>query len=59
MIMEEYNPKLLDQYENIFMLTQTRQSDDLSPYQKSRSIFFIFIEEVLLRIMDNNKEKDE
>lgn len=59
LIIEEYNPSILDDYEKIFMLTTSTQSDDFKPHEKSRVIFFIFIEEVIRQIIYNNRKKDD
>ena len=52
MIVEEYNASLLDDCENIIYLTKTAQDESLPPYEKSRLVFFIFIEEVVLRLLE-------
>ncbi|PLW78296.1 MurR/RpiR family transcriptional regulator [Cohaesibacter celericrescens] len=51
LIVEEYNPSLITQYDKIFCLTQSTQSGDLEAYEKSRTVFFIFMEEVLRVLM--------
>lgn len=56
LIAEEYNIELIDDYKNIFFLTKTSQSKDLKPYEKSRTCFFIFIEEVIFSLMEKNKK---
>ncbi|MDR3161103.1 MAG: SIS domain-containing protein [Spirochaetaceae bacterium] len=53
MILEEYNPSLIKEFDKIFVLTDTRQDDALNPYEKSRIVFFIFIEEVIMYIIKN------
>jgi len=47
-IVEEYNPGLLESADadSVIFLTQSTQAQDLLPYQKSRSLFFILIEEI-------------
>lgn len=55
-VVEEYAPELLKEYNNIFMLTQSSQSKELKPFQKTRTIFFIFIEEILLKLYEKSKE---
>lgn len=54
LIVEEYNTSLLSTYDNIFLLSKSFQSSDLKPYEKSRTIFFIFIEEVIQHIILKN-----
>lgn len=58
LLVEEYNPALLEDYDNIFFLTESTQSSELRPYEKSRTIFFIFIEEVIFRLIERNNEKN-
>lgn len=50
-IVEEYNSEMLKLYDKIFCLTNETQSQSLQPYEKSRTIFFIFLEEVVRRMM--------
>lgn len=52
MIVEEYHADLLEQYENVCFLTHSVQSPELKPYEKSRTVFFIFIEEVIFRLLE-------
>lgn len=56
LIVEEYNTALISSCENIYFLTKSFQSADLKPYEKSRSIFFIFIEEVIFQIISSKTE---
>lgn len=58
LIVEEYHPQLLDEYDNIFFLTQTTQDPEMAPHEKSRVIFFIFIEEVILQLIKRNRKKN-
>ena len=46
-IMEEYNPSTLKLYDRIFCLTDRSQPSTLKPFQKTRTVFFIFMEEVI------------
>lgn len=59
LIVEEYHPELLNDYENIFFLTHSTQSSELAPYEKSRIVFYIFIEEVIFKLLERNKNKIE
>ena len=59
LIVEEYNTSLLDDCDSIIFLTNTTQVEDFLPYEKSRSVLFIFIEEVLLRLLEKNRDKAE
>ncbi len=57
-LVEEYNTSLLSKHDKIFMLTKSFQSNDFEPYEKSRAVFFIFIEEVIQRIIFRNRMKN-
>lgn len=50
MVVEEYNKSLLSQCDRIFWLSKEKQPDLLKPYEKTRTVFFIFFEEVVLRL---------
>lgn len=52
LLVEEYHPHLLEYYDNICFLTNTTQSADLKPHEKSRIVFFIFIEEVIFKLLE-------
>ncbi|WP_246577970.1 MurR/RpiR family transcriptional regulator [Clostridium psychrophilum] len=58
LIVEEYNTSLLSNYDNVLMLTKSTQSNNFKPYEKSRTIFFIFIEEVIQHIILKNRQKN-
>ena len=51
LIAEEYNTSLLSDCEQVIYLTIATQNESYKPYEKSRIVFFIFIEEVVLRLM--------
>ena len=55
MLVEEYNTDLFQQCDRIFWLCSYRQPESLLPYEKSRTVFFIFLEEVIQKIMKKNK----
>ncbi len=57
MVAEEYNTDLFSQCDRIFWLSKYNQPNNLKPYEKSRTVFFIFLEEVMQRIILKNKEK--
>ncbi|MFV0529736.1 MAG: MurR/RpiR family transcriptional regulator [Lachnospiraceae bacterium] len=57
-LMEEFHAAMLEHFDHVMILSNTRQPGDL-PYEKSRSIFFIFIEEVIRRLMLLRKEAAE
>lgn len=56
-VAEEYNTALFDQCDKIFLLSKLPQPSHLNPYEKSRTTFFIFLEEVILQIQQNNYKK--
>ena len=51
MIVEEYNTEVFSQCDRIFWLCKYPQSDKMLPYEKTRTIFFIFFEEVIQRFI--------
>jgi DNA-binding MurR/RpiR family transcriptional regulator len=53
MVVEEYNASLFDQCDKIFWLSKFPQPNYLKPYEKSRTIFFLFLEEVIQKIQAN------
>lgn len=59
MVVEEYNVELFKQCDHIFWLSQYPQANHLLPYEKSRTVFFIFFEEVIQRLLlkKNNVKK--
>jgi DNA-binding MurR/RpiR family transcriptional regulator len=59
LIMEEYHCSLLQEYDKVLFLTESCQSTDLKPYEKSRTVFFIFIEEIMRKIIAANKPKED
>jgi len=56
LVMEEYNPQIQKGYDKIFWLSRYPQPQDFKPYEKTRTVFFIFIEEVILRLLADNRE---
>ena len=53
-IVEEYNTALFSQCDKVFWLCKNPQPSHLRAYEKSRTIFFIFMEEVIQRIIEAN-----
>lgn len=51
LILEEYDNSSALKVDNIFYLTQSAQNDELLPYEKTRTVFFIFIEEIIATLM--------
>ena len=58
LIVEEYNASLLTDYNKIFWMSKSLQPVDFKPYEKSRIVFFIFIEEVIQHIILNNRKNN-
>jgi len=54
-IAEEYNTSLMETCDRLFWLSKFPQSPDLKPHEKSRTVFFIFIEEVIQRLIEEAK----
>ncbi|MFJ7978111.1 SIS domain-containing protein [Peribacillus sp. NPDC096379] len=55
LILEEYNNSSALEIENIFYLTKSTQNESLLPFEKTRTVFFIFIEEVIARLMSERE----
>lgn len=55
MVVEEYNTDLFNQCDQIFWLSKYPQPANLLPYEKSRTVFFVFLEEVIQKMMLRNK----
>jgi DNA-binding MurR/RpiR family transcriptional regulator len=55
MVVEEYNTALFDECDKIFWLSKVPQPNYLKAYEKSRTIFFIFLEEVVQKIQCENR----
>lgn len=51
MIAEEYNTELFDQCDHIFWLSSYPQPAHFKAYEKSRTLFFIFLEEIVQRFL--------
>ncbi len=54
-IVEEYNTALFSHCDRIFALSKFPQPAHLKPHEKSRTVFFIFIEEVIQKMIANKK----
>jgi DNA-binding MurR/RpiR family transcriptional regulator len=50
-VSEEFNPLLLENCNRYFVLTRHKQSDTLKPHEKTRTVFFIFFEQVIQKIL--------
>ncbi|MDO8107839.1 hypothetical protein Q6348_11600 [Isoptericola sp. b441] len=49
-VSEEFNPQLLETSSHYLVLSDHKQPDALEPYEKTRTVFFIFLEEVISRL---------
>jgi DNA-binding MurR/RpiR family transcriptional regulator len=58
-VAQHFNASLITQCDKIFFLTDTPNSEDMVPYEQSRTLFFIFMEEVIQRIARDNKTLQE
>lgn len=54
-IAEEYNTTLFSQCDKIFCLAKESQPKHLKTYEKSRTTFFIFMEEVIIQLTEQQK----
>lgn len=54
-VSEEYNPHLMEDCGRYYVLSNHRQSDELRPYEKTKTVFFIFFEQVIQTILTNRK----
>lgn len=57
-VSEEFNPLLMANCTRYFVLTHHKQSEDLKPYEKTRTVFFIFLEQVIQEILGRKKRED-
>lgn len=55
-IAEEYNRSLFDQCDRLFWLAPQPQPSRLMPYEKSRTLFFIYLEEVIQKILKQGED---
>lgn len=56
-VSEEFNPLLMANCNRYFVLTNHKQSDALEPYEKTRTVFFIFLEQVIQKILSDKAQK--
>lgn len=57
-IVEEYNTDLFNQCDKIFWLSPNPQPHHLQPFEKSRTLFFIFLEEIIQRLLRRRERND-
>lgn len=53
-VTEEFNPGLMSGCERYFVLSRHNQSGALRPHEKTRTVFFIFLEQVVQKILAEN-----
>ncbi len=58
-VLEEYNTDVLNEYDNVIFLTQHVQPYPWTFHEKSRIIFFVFIEEIMNKIIANQYEAEK
>ena len=55
-VSEEFNPRLMEQCDRYFVLSDHKQPEGLRPYEKTRTVFFIFFEQVVQTILGSREE---
>jgi DNA-binding MurR/RpiR family transcriptional regulator len=55
-VAQNYNPSLIDQCDRVFFLTETPNAENITAYEQSRTLFFIFMEEVIQRMFGQRRE---
>jgi len=50
-VSEEYNSVLMEDCQRYIVLANEKQPDDLEPYQKTRTLFLVFFEQVILKLL--------
>lgn len=58
LLIEEYNPSALSDDCQVLFLTDTVQSFTVIPYEKSRIVFYIFIEEVIQHLIRRKHDSE-
>lgn len=59
MVSEEFNTVLMDNCDRYIFLSRHKQPDILKPHEKTRSVFFIFFEQVIQNILRDKRLPDE
>ena len=55
LLLEEYNTTIALKNSSVYFLTNAHQKKELLPYEKTRTVFFIFIEEVMQSLRDDHE----
>ena len=58
-VSEEFNPVLIANCDHYFVLTRHQQPDTLKPYEKTRTVFFIFMEQVVQTLLSHRKNGED
>jgi DNA-binding MurR/RpiR family transcriptional regulator len=56
-VSEEFNSHLMDECDRYVVLSNHRQPDELKPHQKTRTVFFVFFEQVIQQILTNRRAR--
>ena len=56
-VAEEYNTNLFGQCDRIFWLSKFPQPKELLPYEKTRTVFFLFFEEIIQHILHQRAQQ--
>ncbi|MDZ5711328.1 MurR/RpiR family transcriptional regulator [Jeotgalibacillus haloalkalitolerans] len=59
LLLEEYVSTFESMADYVFHLSKYNQDHQLEPFEKTRTVFFIFIEEVITKLSTLNKNKEE
>jgi DNA-binding MurR/RpiR family transcriptional regulator len=59
LVAEEYNTNLFGQCDRIFWLSKYPQPINLLPYEKTRTVFFLFFEEIIQRLLLSKKADED
>jgi DNA-binding MurR/RpiR family transcriptional regulator len=54
-VAEEYNPVLISVCDKMFWLSKFPQPSTLQPHEKSRAVFFIYIEEIIRKLITSSQ----
>lgn len=58
-VAEEYNTNLFGQCDRIFWLSKFPQPGNLTPYEKTRTVFFLFFEEIIQLILHKRADASD
>lgn len=58
-VFEEYNTNIYQHVSDIIYLSKFQQDNSLAPYEKTRTVLFIFIEEIIQRLLIASKDTNK